>query len=128
MLSNLRKHLAVSALMAFVASAFAAQQPYDRTQFQATLAAGKPAVVYFHASWCVVCHVQQPIVDRLAASPEMKNLTVFVADYDKEKALRKTLRVSEQSTFVVFKEGKEVARSTGQTQEQEIRSVWKKAL
>ncbi|ERJ39858.1 hypothetical protein L810_5569 [Burkholderia sp. AU4i] len=53
---------------------------------------------------------------------------MFVADFDKETALEKALRVAQQSTFVVFRGGREVARSTGETDEQAIRATWGKAL
>ena len=58
----------------------------------------------------------------------MKDVTLFVADYDKEKDLKKALRVSSQSTFVVFKGGKEVARSTGQTKKEDLAATFAKAL
>jgi hypothetical protein len=58
----------------------------------------------------------------------MKDVTLFVADFDKEKDLKKALRVSQQSTFVVFKGGKEVARSTGQTRKAELAAAFAKAL
>ena len=58
----------------------------------------------------------------------MKDVTIFTADYDKEKDLKKALRVSSQSTFVVFKGGKEVARSTGQTNKNDIAETFAKAL
>jgi len=64
----------------------------------------------------------------LLAEPQFKYLTVFVADYDKESALKKELKVTQQSTFVVFKAGKEVTRSTGQTSKAAIAEVLGKAL
>lgn len=68
------------------------------------------------------------IVDRLSTDVRLKSVTIFLADYDTETALKKTLRITQQSTFVVFKHGHEVARSTGQTQEQVIRAIFEKAL
>ena len=53
---------------------------------------------------------------------------IFEADFDTETALEKTLKVGQQSTFVVFSHGHEVARSTGQTQEPAIREILQKAL
>ncbi|TAM85120.1 thioredoxin [bacterium] len=128
MLKMLFKGLMMLAFLGSAATAFAGERPFDQALFDKALAQGKPTVVYFHADWCPTCRAQQPIVDRLAAAPEMKNVTVFVADYDKEAALKKALRVNYQSTFVVFKGGHEVTRSTGQTDEQDIRDTWEKAL
>lgn len=58
----------------------------------------------------------------------MKNVTLFVADYDTEKELKKSLRVTRQSTFIAFKNGKEAARSTGETQREALAALFSKAL
>jgi len=108
--------------------AYAGEAPYNKTQFDQQVAAGKPTVVYLHATWCPTCKIQQPIVDRLSSDAEFKSLTVFEADYDTETALKKSLKITQQSTFVVFKGGREVARSTGQTTEPAIRKTFESAL
>ena len=128
MLKMIRRYLLASSLLIAAVSAFAGEQAFNQAQFDRLNADGKPGIVYFHATWCPTCKVQQPIVDRLAASPEMKDVTIFLADYDKEVALRRALKVTQQSTFVVFKGGHEVGRSTGQTREQDIRNTFAKAL
>jgi thiol-disulfide isomerase/thioredoxin len=117
------------ATFAFAATgAIGGEQPFNQAQFDQLNAAGKPVIVYFHATWCPTCKIQQPIVDRLSAQPDMKPVTIFVADYDKEIALKRAMKVMQQSTFVVFKGGHEVARSTGQTHERDIRDTFAKAL
>lgn len=118
----------LGALFAFAAQLHAAELPYNATQYQQSLAAGKPVVVYFHADWCPTCRAQQPIVDRLSKESAFAPLTIFVADFDTETALEKSLKVNHQSTFVVFKQGHEVGRSTGQTDEAQIRSTLQQAL
>jgi thiol-disulfide isomerase/thioredoxin len=114
--------------LALTGLALAAEVPFNQQQFDQAVAAGKPTVVYFHADWCPTCRAQQPIVSRLAKEPQFQPVTVFVADFDKESALKKSLRVAQQSTFVVFKQGHEVTRSTGQTQESAIRATLQDAL
>jgi thiol-disulfide isomerase/thioredoxin len=128
MLKVVCKYLLASSLLLAVGTVFAGELAFNQTQFDRLNADGKPNIVYFHATWCPTCKVQQPIVDRLAASPEMKDVTIFVADYDKEVALKRAMKVTQQSTFVVFKGGHEVARSTGQTREHDIRNTFAKAL
>ena len=111
--------------------AFGAQAgsvPFQQAAFDKAVAAGGPVVVYLHADWCPTCKQQAPIVAQLLAEPRMKSLQLFVADFDTETALKKALRVSNQSTFVVFKGGKEVARSTGQTSRDAIEATFAKAL
>jgi len=108
--------------------ASAAAAPFDEAAFDKALAEGGPIVVQFHADWCPTCKTQAPIVAQLLAEPRMKTVKLIVVDFDNEKALKKRLRVSTQSTFVVFKAGKEVARSTGQTTREAIESTFSKAL
>lgn len=109
-------------------SAFAGEVPYDKAQFETAVAAGKPVVVDFAAGWCPTCRAQKPIVQALLKEEKLQPVTLFLADYDTETALKKQLGVTQQSTFVVFKDGKEVGRSTGQTQKQAISDLFDKAL
>jgi len=119
--------LAVTAVLT-AATAWAGEVPYNKAAFDKALASGQPAIVYFHADWCPTCKVQEPLVKKLLKEPRMKDVTLFLADYDKETSLKKALRVSSQSTFVVFKGGKEVTRSTGQTDKNDLAATFAKAL
>ncbi|WP_430390792.1 thioredoxin family protein [Dyella sp. 20L07] len=115
-------------LLALSGMAAADEVPFNQAQYQQAVAAGKPVVVYLHADWCPTCRAQKPIVDRLSTDQHLKNVTIFVADFDTETALEKSLKVTQQSTFVVFKNGHEVTRSTGQTAEGAIRATLEQAL
>jgi thioredoxin 1 len=55
-------------------------------------------------------------------------LTLYVANFDTEKALKKSLGVTNQSTIVVFKDGKERARSTGDTQRDSLAELLHRAI
>jgi thioredoxin 1 len=124
----MKKFLLGVFLLLLTCGAMANEVPFNQAKFDQARTAGQPVVVYFHADWCPTCRVQQPIVARLAVEPQLKAVTIFEADFDTETALEKTLNVSQQSTFVVFKGGQEVSRSTGQTQEPAIRAILQKAL
>jgi thioredoxin 1 len=109
-------------------AAGAAELPYNKPALDAALAAGKPVIVDVAASWCPTCKAQKPIVDALLKDPKRKPLTLLKADFDTETALKRRLGVTMQSTFVVFKQGKEVGRSTGQTDPAELQALFDKAL
>ncbi len=108
--------------------ALAAELPFNQAQFDAALAAGKPVVLDFAADWCPTCRAQKPVIGAILQEPQMAGLTLFVADFDTERALKKTYRVAGQSTLVAFKNGKEVARSTGQTGKEPLRALLAQAL
>ena len=123
------RSLSVAASL-FVAAgaACAAEVPFTQAAFDKALAGGKPVVVDFAASWCPTCKAQKPVVQGLLKDAKRKTLTLFVADFDKEEALKKQLNVTMQSTLIAFKAGKEVVRSTGQTDKAELGALLDKAL
>jgi thioredoxin len=116
------------ALLCMATLASAAEIPFSQAQFDSMRSAGKPVAVVFHADWCPTCRAQAPVLKDLVQTPALKPLTLFVANYDTEKALRKALGVSQQSTIVVFKDGKEVARSTGDTQQDVLAALLRHAI
>ena len=128
MRGQIRSWCVAAALALAATMSWAAELPFSQPAFDKALAAGQPVVVDFVASWCPTCKQQKPIVQSLAHEAKRKSLTVFVADFDKEEALKKQLNVTMQSTLVAFKGGKEVARSTGQTDKTELAALLDKAL
>lgn len=128
-MTRLLKSFVFAALGAFALLASAAfASPFSQAEFDKAVAAGKSVVVEFHADWCPTCKKQAPIVKEIAADPAYKNFVFLTADFDKEVELKKKHNVSKQSTFVVFKGGKEVARSTGQTAKADIAATFAKAM
>ncbi len=126
------KTLAATALsftfVIYSALAMAAEIPFNQAQFDAARTSGKPVAVVFHADWCPTCRAQAPLLKELAATPGLTSVTLFVADFDTEKALKKSLGVTKQSTIVVFKDGKESARSTGDTQRDSLAKLLNRAV
>lgn len=118
-----------TALGLSVVSLGAAQwAPFDSSAFDKAQAEGKTVVIDFHATWCPTCLAQKPVLEKLIGESEFKNVVAFVADFDKSSELKKQMRVSSQSTLVVFKGNREVARSTGATNEDDLRALLKKGL
>ena len=118
-------------VLSFVAatSVLAAEtKPFDAATFAALQAANKPVLIDVYADWCPTCKQQAPIVDALLASPEFKDYTVLKVNFDTQKDVRQTLRVVQQSTFIVFRGKREVARSIGDTSKDSIAATLRKAL
>ena len=117
-----------SMLILFATIASSAEVPFDQARFDAARTAGEPIAVVFHADWCPTCRAQAPVLKELAQSTELKPVTLYVADFDTEKALKKSLGVTTQSTIVVFKNGREIARSTGDTQQDSLAALLRHAI
>lgn len=106
----------------------AAEIAYEKSAFERALRQRGATVVAFVTDWCNTCSVQQPVLAQLLEEPRFRHLIVFVADFDKEVELKKRLRVPQQSTLVVFKNGREVARGTGQTRKEDLAALLAKGL
>lgn len=115
-------------LAAALGLARAGEVAYDKAAFDAALARSDALIVAFVADWCSTCSAQQSVVGELLEEARFRHLLVFVADFDREHELRRRLRVAQQSTFVVFKGGKEVARSIGQTRKDALAALFARAL
>ena len=121
--------LAFAAIPGLSRPAYAARRvPFDRAAFDAALAAGKPVLVDVSATWCITCKAQHIVLDKLFAEPKFAGFTVFAIDYDSQKDLMRSFGVQQRATLIVFKDGKEVGRSSWQTSEAAIASLLSKAV
>jgi thiol-disulfide isomerase/thioredoxin len=113
--SFIRALAIASALLIFAGVVSAAEVPFERSQFVAAEATGKPVLVRFHATWCPTCRAQATVLAELLAAPENADVTAFVVDYDDQNDVVRNFEVTSQSTLVVVKGEKEVSRSIGAT-------------
>jgi thiol-disulfide isomerase/thioredoxin len=124
----MRLMVALATLMAVpVLSLASPPQPFDAKAFDTLTASGKPVVIAVHASWCPTCKAQMPIQTELMQSPEFKEYTMFVVDFDKDTYVLKRFHVAKQSTMIVFRGKTEVGRSVGDTQRASLEALMRKA-
>jgi thioredoxin-like negative regulator of GroEL len=109
-------------------AALAAGQAFDQATFDALQQQGKPTLVMIHADWCPTCKAQEPIISELLKTPELQSITALRVDFDGQKTVVKAFKVQYQSTLIVFKGGKEVGRSSGDTKKDSIAALLKKTL
>ncbi|MFC3692080.1 thioredoxin family protein [Chenggangzhangella methanolivorans] len=126
------RRLAIACLVAIATVAPAVAQegpkPFDKAAFDAALAAGGPFVVHVTAPWCPICRAQKPILARLRAEPRFKDFGQFEVDFDSDKASLRVVNARLQSTLIVYRGGKEIARTVGDREEGWIEELMEKAL
>jgi thioredoxin 1 len=122
------KLLIPALLLACTAFAHALEiKPYTAAALAAAQQADQPVAVHFHADWCPTCRAQTKVLQSLEAEPGL-DLTVLVANYDTEKALKRRFKVNAQSTLVVLHGKSERARLVGDTTTAGIRDALKSAF
>lgn len=119
----------VSAMLfaaASMAQAFEVK-PYSAQALADAEKAGQPVALHFHADWCPTCRAQDKALESMKSEKGL-DLTILKVNYDTEKDLKKRFNVRTQSTMVVLKGTKEVARLAGDTSADGIRGALKAAL
>jgi thioredoxin 2 len=71
-----------------------------------------PLLVDFYADWCGPCKTMAPLLDELARERQGE-LLVAKLDTDRNPETAARFSVRGIPTFIVFREGREVARATG---------------
>lgn len=84
----------------------------------------KTVLIDFWASWCGPCRMMSPVIDEIAE--EMgDSIKVGKINIDEERDLALQYDVMSIPTFIVFKNGKEVNRSVGVQDKEEIKGMLK---
>jgi thioredoxin 1 len=71
-----------------------------------------PVLVKFGATWCGPCGVMNPILDELSVDVADR-LKIINIDVDESGDVSNSLNIASVPTFIVFKNGQELARRAG---------------
>lgn len=102
-------------------------RPYTPAALAQAQDGGRPAAILFHATWCPTCRAQEQALQAMRREPGL-DLTVFLADYDTEQALKRQFAIRSQSTLVALRGHKVTARLIGDTSPDGLRVALKSAL
>ena len=118
-----------AALVATALPALAAtDSAFDKQAFEAAQAAGKSVVLHVAATWCETCLAQRAVLNKLETDPAYKDLLILTIDYDKQKDVMRSFKVTSRSTLIAFKGTTETGRMTGNTKLPVIKALLDKAL
>lgn len=109
-------------------AAAAERLPYSPSRFAKAQTDGKPIFVHVTAPWCVVCKVQDSVIERDLLKPEFAKAVLFDVDFDSQKDVLKRFGISDVSTLVVFKGATETARLIGGTDSGLIEAMMYRAV
>ena len=79
---------------------------------------GKTVVINSWNKTCTTCAKQVKILDQ--AKKDFKNIVFLSFEQTKDKDIAKSLGINYWTTIVVYKDNKEISRSIGQTNKDEI--------
>jgi thioredoxin 1 len=101
--------------------------PYSAAALEKAQMQDAVSVIQFHASWCPTCVKQESALKQVSTDARFASISFFQADYDDSDVLQEQLSVSRQSTLVLMKGKKELARVNRVTEESAIADFISKA-
>jgi thioredoxin len=115
-------------LLAVSGAQAANKVPFEPAAFKAARDSGKPVVLEVAATWCGPCQKMKRTVSELVEKPDFKDVTIFEADFDTNKAELQKINAHHVTTLIVYRDKNEVQRTIGATEAEVIEPLLRKAL
>jgi len=103
-------------------------ETYSLAKLDALNRSGQPVLVAIHADWCSTCKTQERVLGELLPQAEFKQITLLRMDFDQQKEAVRSFGAEYQSTLIVFKDGREVGRSTAERSSARIADLLRLSL
>lgn len=85
----------------------------DTQQYKKLIDEKGTVMIEFYATWCPHCHRMAPIVDDLKSLYEGQ-VAIYQFDIDKNEELANVMKVESIPTFIIYKGGEEMWRTSGE--------------
>ena len=109
-------------------NAFASEYTTNFTKqaFEQAQNNGKTVVLYSWNKYCVTCAKQKPILQQ--AKKDFKDVLFLYIEHTKNTNLLKDLNINFWSTIAVYRDNKQIARSVGLVEKDQIYSLIEKGI
>tara|TARA_B100000586_G_C19935309_1_gene353157 strand:+ start:327 stop:698 length:372 start_codon:yes stop_codon:yes gene_type:complete len=99
---------------------------FTKEAFEQAQNNGKTVVLYSWNKYCVTCAKQKPILQQ--AKKDFKEVLFLYIEHTKNKNLLKDLNINFWSTIAVYRDNKQIARSVGLVEKDQIYSLIEKGI
>ena len=99
----------------------------EEEEFEEMLASKKICIVDFSATWCGPCRMMVPVVEDLSEKHK-KDYIFYSIDVDSAEDLAEKYNISVVPTFIVFSNGKELGRTSGYMEANELEDFIKSQI
>jgi thiol:disulfide interchange protein len=109
-------------------AAAAEWQRYSEAKLEAAQAEGKIIYVAVHASWCIICKRQTPVIDALLREKQFEDTVALIVDFDRQRGFLRKYNVPVQATLIAFRGREEISRVMYSANPRDLRAVMESAL
>jgi len=90
------------------------KHPKTNEEFEKIIAAGKPVLVDYFATWCGPCQMMGPILEDMAKNyKNIDKIEIVKVDIDELRQPAEKYNIMSVPTFMLFKDGKDVETMVG---------------